>query len=506
MSFDTLESLCSRFDPSVSLKEAFIKRADEFSQFVHGKDRNNDSIDFSNTNSILARELYKEQLFDKAQRKLNISSWQRSWAGTGKIYNKLLPLLDDKDNNLIKYYGITHLKNHITDNNGNYYIKAEQTIYDIFRGENESLAFSEAIEEFGGRYPTIAYLFFLKDDKRFLPCAPRRFEESFQQLNIDINLAGECSWENYCTFIRIIDCIRELMPDYMQLEHAPTLLEAHSFVWIIGREDYINWHKAQEYQRLMALEKQRIQQEKEERERNRIPTKHLSDFSEEELISLAPSLVNKVIHNTIHGEATIIEFVTEPELMMTIVNTDDEDSKYSEPTGIRITNASKKNYYFTLEELSKISSGEDNTKVPFKRPLPELGTIEISEDENEQIEQAARMSIEQLRSVAASRESIAPEKHMVPTQQYKRDNFIAELSKRQAKGICQLCGNPAPFITSEGKPYLESHHIVWLSEGGADTIENTAAVCPNCHRRLHYLNDENDVKKLITNKQVSMQQ
>ncbi len=97
-------------------------------------------------------------------------------------------VINDKDNNLIKYYGITHFLNQITDNKGNYSVKAEQVIFDIFRGENESIAFANAIEEFGGRYSTIAYLFFLKDDKKFLPCAPQKFEESFQRLNINIKL------------------------------------------------------------------------------------------------------------------------------------------------------------------------------------------------------------------------------------------------------------------------------------------------------------------------------
>ncbi|MBP3810226.1 MAG: HNH endonuclease [Clostridiales bacterium] len=82
-----------------------------------------------------------------------------------------------------------------------------------------------------------------------------------------------------------------------------------------------------------------------------------------------------------------------------------------------------------------------------------------------------------------------------------QDPYIAELAKREANGICQLCGNEAPFVTVDGKPYLESHHIVWLSGGGADTIENTVAVCPNCHRKLHYLNSEEDVEFLKSLKQ-----
>ncbi|WP_238917318.1 HNH endonuclease [Clostridium sp. YIM B02555] len=41
------------------------------------------------------------------------------------------------------------------------------------------------------------------------------------------------------------------------------------------------------------------------------------------------------------------------------------------------------------------------------------------------------------------------------------------------------------------------HHIKWLSRGGEDSIENTAALCPNCHRRMHIVDSNEDREKLI---------
>ena len=41
-------------------------------------------------------------------------------------------------------------------------------------------------------------------------------------------------------------------------------------------------------------------------------------------------------------------------------------------------------------------------------------------------------------------------------------------------------------MTKSGSIYLESHHIHPLSEGGADTIENVIALCPNHHREAHF--------------------
>lgn len=79
---------------------------------------------------------------------------------------------------------------------------------------------------------------------------------------------------------------------------------------------------------------------------------------------------------------------------------------------------------------------------------------------------------------------------------FDRDSAVAEYAKRWARGICQLCEQPAPFINKNGEPHLHTHHIEWLSRGGEDTIENTVAVCPNCHDRLHYLDLPEDVNKL----------
>ena len=74
---------------------------------------------------------------------------------------------------------------------------------------------------------------------------------------------------------------------------------------------------------------------------------------------------------------------------------------------------------------------------------------------------------------------------------------VAAYTKIRAAGICQLCGQPAPFKDKDGEPFLENHHLVWLSRGGTDTIDNTVALCPNCHRKMHILDLQEDIDKLI---------
>lgn len=76
---------------------------------------------------------------------------------------------------------------------------------------------------------------------------------------------------------------------------------------------------------------------------------------------------------------------------------------------------------------------------------------------------------------------------------YYRDPYIKELVKRIAEGKCQFCGKEAPFIDKNNEPYLEEHHVKWLADGGTDTIDNVVAICPNCHRKMHILNEKKDV-------------
>ena len=79
-----------------------------------------------------------------------------------------------------------------------------------------------------------------------------------------------------------------------------------------------------------------------------------------------------------------------------------------------------------------------------------------------------------------------PNKKQVITIRYDRSPSIIAMKHLNAGGICDLCKNPAPFIKDDGTPYLEIHHLIPLSKGGTDDLENTVALCPNCHRKLHY--------------------
>lgn len=63
---------------------------------------------------------------------------------------------------------------------------------------------------------------------------------------------------------------------------------------------------------------------------------------------------------------------------------------------------------------------------------------------------------------------------------------------------CECCGN-ITFTTYRNEPYVEYHHLIPFSEyDGADHKLNIIALCPLCHRKLHFLKKV-DKLELYTN-------
>lgn len=130
-------------------------------------------------------------------------------------------------------------------------------------------------------------------------------------------------------------------------------------------------------------------------------------------------------------------------------------------------------------------------------PSAKAQALDDTHTYEEKEKHASEIKLDQLESIAFEQGEAHPREVTTTVTQRVRNPYIAEYAKRRAGGICQLCGNSAPFKNKDGEPYLESHHIVWLSEGGEDTVKNTVALCPNCHKKMHVLNLPEDVERLI---------
>lgn len=101
----------------------------------------------------------------------------------------------------------------------------------------------------------------------------------------------------------------------------------------------------------------------------------------------------------------------------------------------------------------------------------------------------ATAKLRKLRKQAEADATENPVKHTQSTSsgtQYQRSDKIREYALARADGQCEACGNAAPFDTPGGEPFLEVHHVDELGKGGADDPTLVVAICPNCHREVHY--------------------
>lgn len=138
-------------------------------------------------------------------------------------------------------------------------------------------------------------------------------------------------------------------------------------------------------------------------------------------------------------------------------------------------------------ELGRISAGLIALLSEFRAHLAGSANILVGRDDFEFLVERA---IAEKQESRRKRLALAPTKPQFTVRlirEFTRNpDVIAEVLVR-AKGICELCLKPAPFMRSRtGQPYLEVHHKVRLADGGDDTVENAVAVCPNCHRREHF--------------------
>lgn len=151
--------------------------------------------------------------------------------------------------------------------------------------------------------------------------------------------------------------------------------------------------------------------------------------------------------------------------------------KYKEPwTSSMINHVPNSEIETVISQVLKITNGEVSNSIDFEREIKQL-------------------TPDALKKRALSAKAI-PDKQKTEIFTYSRNRFVVAYAKKRANGICQLCDLPAPFKDVNGEPYLETHHIIWLSKGGKDIIENTVALCPNCHRKMHILDSPDDIKGL----------
>jgi 5-methylcytosine-specific restriction protein A len=108
-------------------------------------------------------------------------------------------------------------------------------------------------------------------------------------------------------------------------------------------------------------------------------------------------------------------------------------------------------------------------------------------------------TLRRLRKRAEAEATEDPKREHVETttSRYQRSSAVREYALKRADGICELCEEAAHFMKENGDPFLEVHHVDELGEGGADHPSLVGAICPNCHREIHYGKHGDDLNKQL---------
>ena len=92
--------------------------------------------------------------------------------------------------------------------------------------------------------------------------------------------------------------------------------------------------------------------------------------------------------------------------------------------------------------------------------------------------------------------AVPPERRMVTAKAFVRSTQVRRDALLRANGTCEWCSQRG-FDMADGRIYIETHHVIPLAAGGADTEDNVVALCPNHHREAHY-----GVKAIVMRKQL----
>lgn len=217
----------------------FEEHFEAFRSFVQNKSGIS-FTSFSQNPYVDRQESYKYDIYRKARDKIVFESWKESDIGSGDILDSVIESIEIQGNNLVQWdsrHGDEvrpHHQLHQAKKQSAQTKKIERLFFDFYRGSDDEKSFKAFIDTFGKKYSLIAYLFFIKDKSRYLPISPKYFDNTFEVLGVDFKTSHRCSWENYCLYIEIVRGIQSMLIN--SLCSDVSLLDAHSFAWIISSQ------------------------------------------------------------------------------------------------------------------------------------------------------------------------------------------------------------------------------------------------------------------------------
>jgi 5-methylcytosine-specific restriction protein A len=518
----------------------------EFVNFIKAVSQE-DFESFKKSNYVDNEENYKYLIYQEAKRKLRSSDWKSQDIGTGKIQQAVKSAVsvtvkhNSKSlyNNLINWRKIQAFSNLDNDRN------LEQLFFDFYQSKISPQQAFEALMGYFD-YQLIAYLFFIKDYNQFLPVSQKVFDDVIaDKLHLlDFKTSRRKSWDNYKTFNSIIKQTHHFLKTR---DKDATLLDAHSFLWILGkqREDWLkksnslkssptpneNVHSVISNRPETVEESPKIQVKKINIKNDEDSSKHFTptdiiwiknvtdhkvgqaymDLSDEELdkfVMLFPDQSGSNLSSPKVGEIILIrQNVNDVSAFTHLVSPiDDEIVKQNIHAGfsngrnmqvIAITPinelilASSTNWkdVYSRGNAVKIESVYKNGLIDnLQLSVWERFKPYFVKDRKKSLEETTAF-IKEIESIYEGLTVTEGKLRLVSHFVRERNDEIVKLKKQQAIAnnqlSCEVCN--FSFRDKYNVDFIECHHRIPISVTGITetNLEDLALVCANCHRILH---------------------
>jgi 5-methylcytosine-specific restriction enzyme A len=441
--------------------------------------------DFSSSRYLIEQENYKYSVYEKAREILEKSEyWNIEDVGTGKIQKIVSSAISTSvefntntiSNNLVYWRKKDDFSKRPTSR------VLEMTLFDFYKSRiNDSDAFQQFVDE-KLSYQFIAYLFFIKDSQIFLPISQEKFDQIFELIGLpEFKTRNKVSWDNYSEYCDIIKQVRDFL---RTKDKNATLLDAHSFLWIIG-DQMKEAKKTEVSSKDKSLTKQHLEKH------------NIYEYSEVTILNL-PQWSEILENNKLTNELDLSIF-------RTLYNFKDHKA-YASQIG-----AALKIPYSTLnsefgryaKRIAKLYQIHFTPRNEIKNKYWDL-FFDGWDDGIKFVWQLKPKLVTALENVGLINEKLYPEelveettqelyegaKRTVVVNSYERNSNARRDCIRYRKAICAVCNfNFEKTYGEIGKGFIHVHHVVPISQIGEsykiDPVNDLIPVCPNCHSMLH---------------------
>ncbi|MEJ5037682.1 DUF3578 domain-containing protein [Acinetobacter johnsonii] len=98
-------------------------------------------------------------------------------------------------------------------------------------------------------------------------------------------------------------------------------------------------------------------------------------------------------------------------------------------------------------------------------------------------------------SVLVEKPEAMPDIILSQANRFKRSQDKSKKALKQAGYMCEVDSSHITFLTNKNRSYVEGHHFIPMSQQinfsvSLDVTSNIVALCPNCHKALHYGNKD----------------